>query len=575
MLAELIRGLTGKAKLFMSLAMVSFTVGSLLNVGITLAALDGLRLISSGETLNLWHFGLKLAVLFVAKGIANTVAEIAQHQAGFDTVATVRERLILTMKKIYLGFYTEERIGELNTVIQKDVGNLQPVVVHFWSKTVSSILVAAVVGVGLFLVDWRMGLAMVSLTPVALLVMFSGIGSNGRLQKETQDDLADMVSLFVEYTKGIPLIKAFGENSSFEGKLRDSMVKFGESSKAISRSVAGYMGRYFFLLDLCYGALVIVGATLVFDGKVALFNYILFVVLSREFYRPFVELESYWLNFIKGKDSYSRISNVLSAPTIKPSPNSKKPKGMDLKFCGVGFSYGKEGFGLKDVDLDIGGDSLIALVGPSGGGKTTIANLILRFWDVQRGRIVAGGVDIREIDYDEFLSNVSIVMQNVILFEDTIFENIKVGRRDASREEVVEAAKKAMIHDFISGLPKGYDTPVGDNGVGLSGGQRQRISIARALLRDAPLVILDEMTSSLDPINEVKIQRAIDNLTASKTVVVIAHHLRTIQNADRIVVLNDGQVVESGKHRELLDNGGLYKELWDAQETSREWEWAV
>lgn len=188
---------------------------------------------------------------------------------------------------------------------------------------------------------------------------------------------------------------------------------------------------------------------------------------------------------------------------------------------------------------------------------------------------MAGGVDIREIDYDEFLSNVSIVMQNVILFEDTIFENIKVGRRDASREEVVEAAKKAMIHDFISGLPKGYDTPVGENGVGLSGGQRQRISIARALLRDAPLVILDEMTSSLDPINEVKIQKAIDNLTASKTVVVIAHHLRTIQNADRIVVLNDGQVVESGKHRELLDNGGLYKELWDAQEASREWEWAV
>lgn len=575
MLAALIKDLTGESKLCMSLAMASFTVGSLLNVGITMVALDGLRQVGMGMPLDLWRFAFELFGLFVAKGVANLVAEIAQHQAGFDTVATVRERLIRTMKRIYLGFYTDERIGELNTVIQKDVGNLQPVVVHFWSKTVSSIVVAAIVGGGLFYVDWRMGLAMVSLIPVALFVMYSGIESSGRLQKETQNDLADMVSLFVEYTKGIPLVKAFGASSSFEKKLGNSMLKFGESSKAISRSVAGYMGRYFLFLDLSYGVMVTVGALLVFGGSAEVFDYILFVVLSREFYRPFAELENYWINFIKGKDSYGRISKVLNAPTIKPASRRKSPVGMDLRFQNVDFSYGKEDFELKNVDLDVEGNSLIALVGPSGGGKSTIANLILRFWDVRKGRILAGGVDIREIDYDDFLSNVSVVMQNVILFEDTIFENIRIGRRNASREEVVEAAKKAMIHDFIAGLPKGYDTPVGENGVGLSGGQRQRISIARALLRDAPLVILDEMTSGLDPINEVKIQRAIDNLTASKTVVVIAHHLKTIRNADRIVVLKDGRIVEMGKHDDLLKKGGLYSELWEAQEKAQDWECAV
>ena len=243
----------------------------------------------------------------------------------------------------------------------------------------------------------------------------------------------------------------------------------------------------------------------------------------------------------------------------------KTAERFDLSFDGVGFHYEKEGFEMKDLTFNVPERTVTALVGSSGSGKTTITNLLLRFWEPQAGCIRIGGVDIREMDYDYLLGKISVVMQNVILFSDTIANNIKVGNRNATQGEIEEAARRAMIHDFIVSLPDGYETKIGENGLGLSGGQKQRLSIARAFLKDAPILLLDEITSNVDPVNEYKIQQAMSVLIRNRTVLVIAHHLQTIRNAHQIIVMDKGQLMEKGMHAELEAKGGMYCKLLSMQ----------
>ena len=287
----------------------------------------------------------------------------------------------------------------------------------------------------------------------------------------------------------------------------------------------------------------------------------MFVIVSREFYKPFINMESHWLNYIKVKDSYGRISRLLDAPFIANPGQPKTVERFDLSFEGVSFYYEEEGFEMKDLTFSVPEQTVTALVGSSGSGKTTLTNLLLRFWEPQAGNIRIGEVDIREMDYDYLLSKISVVMQNVILFSDTIANNIKVGDRNATQAEIEEAARRAMIHDFIVGLPDGYETKIGENGLGLSGGQKQRLSIARAFLKDAPILLLDEITSNIDPVNEYKIQQAMSALIRNRTVLVIAHHLQTIRNAHQIIVMDKGRFIESGTHAELEAKDGVYRKL--------------
>ena len=462
-------------------------------------------------------------------------------------------------------------MGEVSTVIHKDVDNMEGVVGHMWSRMASDLLVALILGIGLFIVDWKMGLAMVSLLPMGMLVLVNGLKSGKALQQKNQDDLADMVSLFVEYVKGIPLLKAFRESKSFRQGLKKSAESFGESSKKSARSVAAFLGRYTLFLELSFGVMAILGIWFVYQGSLPVFTYLLFVIVSREFYKPFAGMEAHWTNYLKVLDSYRRILTLLEAPVVEQPLQPKTPKAFDIAFHKVRFFYEEGEFELQDASFHLKQGTLTALVGPSGSGKTTITNLLLRFWEPQQGHIRIGGISIQDMDYDELLGHISIVMQNVMLFADTIENNIKISNRNATRGQVITAAKKAMIHDFIMGLPKGYDTPVGENGVGLSGGQKQRISIARAFLKDSPIVILDEITSNVDPVNEAMIQRAISNLAKNRTVLVIAHHLRTIRTADNILVFDKGKIVQSGTHEILLEKGGLYKDLWESQEQAKQW----
>ena len=573
MIRDLLRNIGTKGKALVGVAILSTALSALAALGVTIVILKMMEHIIGGQSGPLYTYWWALAGITVLRMVFNSLGSIARHFAAFEIIARVKEKIILRLKEFSLGFYTRERMGEISTVIHNDADNLGGIVGFLATQMISDFLVALIIGTGLFIIDWRMGLAMISLLPVAVLILVLGIKSNIRLKKINQENLADMVSLFIEYTKGIPLLKAFSESQTFKNRLEASASRFGESSKKEAKSLANYLGSYFFFFELCFAVLVTLGAYLIFDGALSTFDYLIFILFSREFYRPFVALESHWLNYLRIKDSYQRVAKILDAPMLDNPASPLAARYFDLTFDNVGFSYeeGEGEFELKNASFTLKQGTLTALVGPSGSGKTTITNLLLRFWDPQRGRIAIGGVDIRQMDYDELLSHISIVMQNVILFADTIYENIKMGNKNATREQVIAAAKKAMIHDFIQGLSQGYDTPIGENGVGLSGGQKQRISIARAFLRNSPIVILDEFTSSVDTLNEVKIQKAISNLVADRTVLVIAHHLKTIRSADQILVFNQGEIVETGRHDELIENGGLYKELWNSQEKAKTW----
>lgn len=571
MIKNIFQMLSRKGRCMMAAAVLFYTLYALSGTAIMVVVLDFINKLIERKSINYSTYWLLLFSLLAAKGVFSVIGDTTKHFAGFDIVEQVRGRIILNLKKLSLGFYSQERLGEVSTVIHKDVDNMEGVVGHMWSRMASDFLVALILGIGLFIVDWKMGLAMVSLLPMGMLVLVNGLKSGKALQQKNQDDLADMISLFVEYVKGIPLLKAFRESKSFRQGLKKSAESFGESSKKSARSVAAFLGRYTLFLELSFGVMAILGIWFVYQGSLPVFTYLLFVIVSREFYKPFAGMEAHWTNYLKVLDSYRRILTLLEAPVVEQPLQPKTPKAFDIAFHKVRFFYEEGEFELQDASFHLKQGTLTALVGPSGSGKTTITNLLLRFWEPQQGHIRIGGISIQDMDYDELLGHISIVMQNVMLFADTIENNIKISNRNATRGQVITAAKKAMIHDFIMGLPKGYDTPVGENGVGLSGGQKQRISIARAFLKDSPIVILDEITSNVDPVNEAMIQRAISNLAKNRTVLVIAHHLRTIRTADNILVFDKGKIVQSGTHEILLEKGGLYKDLWESQEQAKQW----
>lgn len=555
MVRNILNELTARGVRHLIISALFFVVYALCGTAIMLTVLFFIDRHIQGESISLISAAWILGGLLVLKTISNAVADMSKHFAGFDLVERIREKIILKLKMFSLGFYTNERLGEISTVIHKDVDNMEMVVGHLWTRMSADFIVALILGIGLFYVDWHMGLTMIAILPIALFSLYRGICSGMKAQQEAQDGLADMVSLFVEYVKGIPVLKVFGGKGMFRDRLDRSVSEFGESSKKTSRLAAVSVGRYAFLIELAFALMATLGLWWTRHGELSLFAYLMFVIVSKEFYKPFVNMESHWLNYIKVKDSYGRISRLLDAPVIVDPDQPKTAERFDLSFENIGFHYEKEGFEMKDLTFNVPERTVTALVGSSGSGKTTITNLLLRFWEPQAGCIRIGGVDIREMDYDYLLGKISVVMQNVILFSDTIANNIKVGNRNATQAEIEEAARRAMIHDFIVSLPDSYETKIGENGLGLSGGQKQRLSIARAFLKDAPILLLDEITSNVDPINEYKIQQAMSALIRNRTVLVIAHHLQTIRNAHQIIVM------EKGTHAELKAKDGIYRKL--------------
>lgn len=566
MFREMLKLLTKTGKRDLIISSVFFALYGLSSIAMIVIVFSILFQIFDGTSLDmLYKYFIAIGLLVVFKGICNMVADMKKHSAGFDIVQQIRERMIIKLKKFSLGFYTNERLGEINTILHKDVDNMSLVVGHMWSRMFGDFLIGAVVFVGLASIDFKLAIMMAVSVPIALIFLYLTIKQSERIENQNNSALLDMVSLFVEYVRGIPVLKSFSNNKSLDNELMNKTKKFGEISKAASRFKAKQLSIFGFLLDIGYLVLLIAGAILVIKGSLDVLHFIIFAVISKEFYKPFASMEQHYMYYVSAVDSYERLSRILYADVISDKVNGIVPKDNDIAFENIDFSYEKDEFKMEKLSFSIAEKTMTALVGESGSGKTTITNLLLRFYDVHKGKITLGGTDIRDIPYDELLDRISIVMQNVQLFDNTIEENIKVGKKGATKEEIIEAAKKARIHDFIMSLPKGYETDIGENGGILSGGQRQRISIARAFLKDAPILILDEMTSNVDPVNESLIQDAITELAKNRTVLVVAHHLKTIQKADQILVFQKGNLLEKGKHGELLEKDGYYTKLWKAQ----------
>lgn len=567
MFKEILKLLTKNGKKSLLISSLFFALYSLCSI-VMLAIVFStfFKILSGKDMISLYKNFIFISILVIFKGICNMIADLEKHNAGFDIVQKIRELMIIKLKKFSLSFYTNERLGEINTILHKDVDNMSLVVGHMWSRMFGEFLVAFVVFFGLIMFNIKLALVMVISIPIALGFLYFTIKKSKKIENKNNSALLDMVSLFVEYVRGIPVLKSFSNNKSLDKKLTKKIEKFGETNKITSKFKAKQLAIFAFLLDIGYFVLLIFGTIFVLKGELNIFSFIIFSIVSKEFYKPFASMETHYMYYISAIDSYERLGKILYANTIPDKSNGLSPKKNNISFENIFFYYEKDNFKIEDLSFDIKENSITALVGESGSGKTTITNLLLRFYDVNQGSIKLGNIDIRDIPYDELLNRISIVMQNVQLFNNTIEENLRVGKKDANKEEIIEACKKSKIHDFIMSLPEQYETHIGENGGLLSGGQRQRISIARAFLKNAPILILDEMTSNVDPINESLIQEAITELAKDRTVLVIAHHLKTIQHADQILVFQKGKLLEKGKHQELLQKEGYYKKLWQAQD---------
>ncbi len=558
--------LSKKGKKDLIISSIFFTLYGLSSILMLIIVFNILFKINAGQGAeNLYSDFIYLVVLVLLKGVFNMIADFEKHNAGFDIVQQIREKMIVKLKLFSLGFYTNERLGEINIILHKDVDNISMVVGHMWARMFGDFFLALVVFIGLLVFNSKLAIIMATIVPLALLFLFSSIKKSKNIENENNSALVDMVSLFVEYVRGMAIIKSFSNNKTLDNELNEKTKIFGKTSKVLSKNKAKQLSVFGFLLDIAYFLLILYGGVSVILGNLDVFTFIIFAVVSKEFYKPFIAMEMHYMYYISGVDSYERLGKILYADVISDKKDGKVPSENNIAFKNIGFSYKEDEFKINNLSFNIKKNTMTALVGESGSGKTTISNLLLRFYDVNAGSIMIGDVDIREIPYDELLDKISIVMQNVQLFDNTIYENIKVGKKGASKDEIIEAAKKARIHDFINSLPDGYETNINENGSLLSGGQRQRISIARAFLKDSPILILDEMTSNVDPINESLIQDAISELSKNRTVVVIAHHLKTIKEAEQILVFKNGNLIEKGKHNNLLNNNGYYHKLWQAQ----------
>ena len=567
MFKEILKLLTKNGKKSLLISSLFFALYSLCSI-VMLAIVFStfFKILSGKDMISLYKNFIFISILVIFKGICNMIADLEKHNAGFDIVQKIRELMIIKLKKFSLSFYTNERLGEINIILHKDVDNMSLVVGHMWSRMFGEFLVTFVVFFGLIMFNIKLALVMVISIPIALEFLYFTTKKSKKIENKNNSALLDMVSLFVEYVRGIPVLKSFSNNKSLDKKLTEKIEKFGETSKITSKFKAKQLAIFAFLLDIGYFILLIFGTIFVLKGELNIFSFIIFSIVSKEFYKPFASMETHYMYYISAVDSYERLGKILYANTIPDRSNGLSPKKNNISFENIFFYYEKDNFKIEDLSFDIKENSITALVGESGSGKTTITNLLLRFYDVNQGSIKLGNIDIRDIPYDELLNRISIVMQNVQLFNNTIEENLRVGKKDANKEEIIEACKKSKIHDFIMSLPEQYETHIGENGGLLSGGQRQRISIARAFLKNAPILILDEMTSNVDPINESLIQEAITELAKNRTVLVIAHHLKTIQHADQILVFQKGKLLEKGKHQELLQKEGYYKKLWQVQD---------
>ena len=494
-----------------------------------------------------------------------------QSTAGFEFVA--RERIALgdRLRNVPMGFFHDNSVGDITATVTTDLNFLENYSMHILDKVTTGVLSMIVMAGCILAFDWRIGLIFVAGILLSFPI-YSHMQKKGKaLSAKRQKIQSEAVAATLEYVQGISVVKSFNMCDKNLSDIEDAYESNAAASYGVERVFTPLNMTYSMVFRISACMIMLCAGILAVGGDLSFANLAVILIASFTIFNP-IEVMGQMTTMIRTMDAaLDRVERIKQAKKIDENGRDIPLDSFDIGFEHVSFAYENGNPILKDVSFSIPQGSMTAIVGPSGGGKTTITRLIARFWDVQEGSITIGGHDVKEFTCDSLLKNMSMVFQNVYLFHDTIENNIKFGCPDATHEQVVEAAKKACCHDFISALPQGYDMVIGEGGSTLSGGEKQRISIARAMLKDAPIILLDEATASVDPENEVHLQQAISALVKNKTLIVIAHRLSTIRDADQILVVDNGKIVEKGVHAELIQQKGIYQKFWNIRQKARNW----
>lgn len=504
-------------------------------------------------------FGITLASMLL-KIYCSYISDFGKVQIGYFMCAEKRIHIGDRMKYMPMGYFNDHNLGNLTSVVTTTMGDIENNASMVLTNILGGYIHAAIITIVMLCIDWRIGL-----TILCGILLFTWC--IGRLQKKSetvspqrQQAQETLVSNVLEYVQGMLIVKSFNLGQNSNSKMRQAILDSKDKNLKLERTFVPYNMLQQIIL---YGTSILViveGLYFYLNGTMALSICLLMTVAS---FMLFSQLQSTGntSSLLRLLDvSIDKVNEIDNTPVMDEHGKPINPPNYNIVFDDVSFSYGEHKI-LDHVSLSIPEKTVTAIVGPSGAGKSTLCNLIARFWDVDDGKITIGGIDVRDYTLDSLLTNISEVFQKVYLFADTIENNIKFGNPAASHNEVVKAAQKACCHDFIMSLPDGYDTVIGEGGATLSGGEKQRISIARAILKDAPIIILDEATSSVDPENENLLMGAISELTKNKTVIMIAHRLKTVRNADQIFVLSGGHIVQTGKHEDLIRQPGIYADF--------------
>lgn len=516
-----------------------------------------------------------MAVLFAVVGYLLYIAALmCSHMAAFRVATNMRKDVLNHLVKLPLGYVEEVGSGRLRKIINDSTAASETYLAHQLPD--KAVAVATPIGLIalLFIFDWKLGI--LSLIPVVLafLIMASMTGKKmAQKMREYQNSLDAMSNEAVEYVRGIPVVKTFGQTVFSFKRFKATIDNYEKWVISYTKDLRIPMMLYTAAINSVF--VFLIAAALIFTKNGVtnefLLNLIFYIIITPVISLTLTKMMYQSENAMIVADALQRVDTILDAEQLPETVNGKKPSDSSVEFRNVSYSYDGEKNAVENISLNIPSGSTVAFVGLSGSGKSTMANLISRFFDVSEGQVLVGGVDVRNIKKEILMDNVSFVFQNSHLIKGTILDNVRMARPQASKEEVMNALEKSQCMDIVKKLPNGVDTVVGTNGVYLSGGEQQRIAIARIMLKDSPIVILDEATAFADPDNEVMVQKAFSELAKNRTVIMIAHRLSTVAGADRIYVLKDGKIEEYGKYNELINNGGMFSKMWNDYRHSVDW----
>lgn len=517
-----------------------------------------------------WTAFIIMAVSIVGKIVTQYFSQLQRTHAGYFMVADKRINIGEKLKSVPMGYFNQNSLGQITaieTTILNDVESAVPVVLV---TTLGGFLNSLVFALFMLVFDWRMG-AVTLLGIVVFLLVTSAMEKKSREGVPArQEAQAILVEAVLETIQGMSVVKAFDLDNNLDKKVDRAIEESFKKNEKLEKAMTPYVAVQQLVLYVFGVALMFCAIMFYLNGSMELTKSLIMVVCSFMVYEQLKVAGSCVANMRIAEHSIDKANKIDDVPTMDEGGKDIVPATTEIKFENVDFAYEKKKI-LDNVSFTIPEKKMTAIVGPSGSGKTTLCSMIPRFWDVDAGSVSIGGVNVKDYTLNSLMKNVSMVFQNVYLFADTIENNIKFGKADATHEGVVEAAKRACCHEFIMALPDGYNTKIGEGGASLSGGEKQRISIARALIKDAGIVIFDEATANVDPENEDRLQNAIEELTKDKTVIMIAHRLKTVRNAEKILVLSDGKIAQEGKHDELIKEAGIYADFVNGRKEAIGW----